>query len=122
MMAEMKAIWKAGHKEMKAHQESIMALMKAGLEEMKSIAEHQDVPKEATVETIGAVENRYGDWHLAVGCHRQPKKWTQGDCGSQKKLATTHRGMTCHAVRDVVIKGRRSRRDDGKGEPRTMLY
>jgi hypothetical protein len=53
---------------------------------MKSIAEHQEVPKEeAAVETIGALEDRYGDRHLAIGCLRQPKKWTQGDGGYQKK-------------------------------------
>jgi hypothetical protein len=81
MMAEIKAVLKAGHEEIKAHQERVMAITKASLEEMKSVAEHQDVPKEeATEETIEALVDR----HLAVGCHQQPKKRTQGDCGSQK--------------------------------------
>jgi hypothetical protein len=49
------------------------------------------------VETIGALKDWYGDWHLAVGRCQQPKKWTQGDNGSQQKLAATHRCMTRHA-------------------------
>jgi hypothetical protein len=89
---------------MRAQQEIIMAIMKAGLEEMKSITRHQDVPKEqAPMETIRALQDRYGDLHLAVGCHRQPKKRTQGNCGSQKKLAVAYRGLT-HGIRDLVIK------------------
>jgi hypothetical protein len=40
--------------EMEAHQEKMMAIMKSGLEDMKSVAEHQEVPKEGTtVENIG---------------------------------------------------------------------
>jgi hypothetical protein len=39
--------------ETKAHQERMTAILKASLEEMKSIAEHQEVPKEeAADETI----------------------------------------------------------------------
>jgi hypothetical protein len=49
------------------------------------------------VEMIGALMEQYGDQHLAVK-RRQPKKWTQGDGGSRKKLATTHRQMTRHAI------------------------
>ncbi|PNF23401.1 Cytochrome P450 9e2 [Cryptotermes secundus] len=46
----------------------------------ESKSEHQNFPKEeAAVETVGALEDRYGDWHLIVGHHRQLKKWTQGD-------------------------------------------
>jgi hypothetical protein len=49
-------------------------------EEIESESEHQGVPKEeAAVETIGALEDRYVDQHLAVGRHRQPKRRTQGD-------------------------------------------
>jgi hypothetical protein len=60
--------------------------------------EQQDIPKEGTmVETIGALEDWCGDWHLVVGRHRQPKKWAQGDGGSLKKLAAAHRWMTDHA-------------------------
>jgi hypothetical protein len=53
--------------EMEAHQETMMAITKAGLEEMKSVAENQEVPKEeAAVETVGALD-RNADRHLAVG-------------------------------------------------------
>jgi hypothetical protein len=52
----MKALLNTGYMEM-------MVIIKADLEEMKYVAEHQEVPKEdATVETIGALEDQYGDW------------------------------------------------------------
>jgi hypothetical protein len=51
-----------------AGQEEMMAIMKAGLGEMKSVAKHQEVSKEeANVETIEALEDRNGDRLLAVG-------------------------------------------------------
>jgi N-acetylglutamate synthase-like GNAT family acetyltransferase len=82
-----------------ANQEELKAMLNACLEKMEanpgelhSIAVHQKLCKEeAAVETIEAMEDRYGDWHLAVGCHQEPKKGTQGDGGSQKNLATAHR-------------------------------
>jgi hypothetical protein len=87
--------------------------MKARLEEMEAIAVHQKVPYgEAKVETVRAQEDRYGDWHLAVGRHRQQKKWTQGYGGSRKKLAATHQQMTWHGMRATVIQEQRSRRDN----------
>jgi hypothetical protein len=55
--------WKG---EMKAHKERMMAIMKAGLEEMKSIGEHREVPKEeAAVETIRALKDWSGERCLA---------------------------------------------------------
>jgi hypothetical protein len=73
--------------------------LEANREKLKAIAEQREVPqKEAPVEMIGALEDRYGDRHLAVGRRRQPKKWTQGDGGSQK-MAAAHRRMTHHTVR-----------------------
>jgi hypothetical protein len=54
--------------------------------------------EEVEVETIGALEHRYGDWHLAIGRRRQPKRRTQGDCGSRKKLAATRIQMTHCAI------------------------
>jgi hypothetical protein len=86
----MKACWEG----MEAHPEK----MEANPEEMKSVVEHREVPKEAAVGTIRALEDRYGDRHLAVECRRQPKKQIQGDGGSRKKLAAALRQMTCHAV------------------------
>jgi hypothetical protein len=54
------------------------------------VSEHQEVPKEeAAVESIGSLEDRNRDQHLAVGrCRRQPKKWSQGDGVSRQRLAT----------------------------------
>jgi hypothetical protein len=38
------------------------------LRKSDAVAEQQDAPKEeAIVETIGALVDKYGDWHLAVG-------------------------------------------------------
>jgi hypothetical protein len=79
---QMKGLLKAGHEE-------LMAIRKASMEEMKSVEEHQEVPKQvAAVETIGALKAQYGDRHLAIECRQQPKKWTQGDGGCGKNLAT----------------------------------
>jgi hypothetical protein len=47
---------------------------------------------------IGALENRYGDRHLAVGHRRQPKKRTQGDSGSQQKLVPARGRLTRRAI------------------------
>jgi hypothetical protein len=67
-------------------------------EKPDTVAEHQEVSKdEVAVEIIGALEDRYGNWHLAVGRCRQPKKWTQGNDVSWKKLAAARRQMTHHA-------------------------
>jgi hypothetical protein len=63
--------------------------------ETESVAVHEEVPKEeAEVKTVRALKKRYGDQHLAVGRHQQLKKWTQGDGGSRKKLATARGGLT----------------------------
>jgi hypothetical protein len=54
----------------------------------ESIAVHEVVPKvEAMVKTVRALNEQYGDWHLAVECHRLLQKWTHGDGGSQKLAA-----------------------------------
>jgi hypothetical protein len=85
----------AHHKRMMARMDSQLQKMEACLgkmeatEELESEAEHEEVPKEeAAVETFGALKKWYGDWHLAVRRCGQPKKWTKGNGGSQKKLAT----------------------------------
>jgi hypothetical protein len=60
---------------------------------------HEEVPKEGTtVKTVRALKKWYGDRHLAVRHCWEPKKRTQGDGGSRKKLAAARRGMTHHAV------------------------
>jgi hypothetical protein len=75
------------------------------LEETESKPEHQEAPKEeAAVETIGALEDWYGDRYLVVGGRRQPKKRTQGDGGSRKKLAVTRGGWLFRRAVDVPDK------------------
>jgi hypothetical protein len=81
---------------------------KANPKEVQTVAERRKVPKETTVETIGALEDRYGARHLAVVCRRQLKKQTQGDGGSQGRLAAAHRRIR-RAIptprRDAVVQG-----------------
>jgi hypothetical protein len=51
--------------------------MAANPEEMKSVAEHQEVPnEEAEVETVGPLEDRHVDRHPAAGRRLQLKKRT----------------------------------------------
>jgi hypothetical protein len=84
-------------------------------EEMKSVAEHEEVPEEeAAVKPVTALKKWHGDQRLAVACRDQLKKWTQGD-GVSQELAATGRGMTCCAIparhqgpgRDNVAEGTR---------------
>jgi hypothetical protein len=86
---------KDGRKEMMVDQEA----MEAYPEKIKSLVEHQEVPKEeAVVETLKALEDRYGDLDLAAGHLRPLKKQTHGSSGSQKMLATASRRLTCRVV------------------------
>jgi hypothetical protein len=67
----------------------------ANPEEKEAMAEHKEVPNEgAALGIIGGLKDRCGDRHLAVGQRRQPKKRTQNDGGSRKKLAAARRQMT----------------------------
>jgi hypothetical protein len=66
--------------------------MEANPEEIKSIAEDQEVPNEDD-----AVD-RYGNRHLDEEWRRQPKKRTQDDGGSRQKLTAACRRLTCCAV------------------------
>jgi hypothetical protein len=81
--------------EMKSWQEETKACAekrKAIPEEIEVVSERQKVPnEEAAVETIGALEDRYGDRHVVVGRHRQPKKRTQGD-----SISRTYSSKTRH--------------------------
>jgi hypothetical protein len=77
--------------------------------ESEAVAEHQEVPnEEAAVENIGALEDRYGDQHLAVRRHGQLKKWAQGDGGSRQKFAKAADGWPAapflHRERNTVIR------------------
>jgi hypothetical protein len=93
------ASWINGNQEkMKAMLHACLEKMEANPGEQKSITVHEEVPKEkAAVETFRALMKRHGDQNVAIGCCRKSKIWTQGKGRFQKKLAATHRGMTCHA-------------------------
>jgi hypothetical protein len=67
--------------------------------QFESVAEHWEALKEETaVVTFGALKKQYGEWHLAIGCRWELTKWTQGNGGSWKKLATTSRRKTHNAI------------------------
>jgi hypothetical protein len=71
----------------------------ANSEETKSESKHQEITEEETaVENVGALNDRYRDRHLAVGCRRQSKKRTQGNGGSQQKLVAARRRLTRRAI------------------------
>jgi hypothetical protein len=73
--------------------------LEVNAEEIKTEVVHEEVPKEkATVKTVIALKRQHGDWHLAVRHSGQPKKWTQRNCGSWKKLAAACRGITYHPI------------------------
>jgi hypothetical protein len=92
----------AWRKEMMASQEVTEACLESKEPtsvQIVSIEVHEEVPKEeAAVKTVRALTKQYGDRHLATGHTQQLKKQTQGDSGSQKKLAAAHRWMTHCAI------------------------
>jgi hypothetical protein len=64
--------------------------LEASAENLETVAACQEVPnEEAAVETIRLREDQHGVPYLAVGCHRQLKRWTQGSGGSWQNLAST---------------------------------
>jgi hypothetical protein len=78
------------------------------------------------VKTVGTLKKQHGDWHLAIRCCGQPKKRTQGNDGSRKKLATACRRVTHHAGM-IWHKGHCHKRPTGeqrwqKSRPETVLY
>jgi hypothetical protein len=95
---ELKAAMKASHERIEALMIVSLEVMEACLEkekeptsmEMKSVAVHEEVPKEdAAAKTGRALNKQHGDQNLALGAVES--------CGSQKKLAAACRGMTHHA-------------------------
>jgi hypothetical protein len=67
--------------------------------------EHEKVHKEEVVlETFRALKKRHGNRRLAARHHRQPKKWTQGNDGSRKKLVAT-RGRLARLAIPARCKG-----------------
>jgi hypothetical protein len=80
--------------------------MEANPEEIKPVAEHEEVSKEeAAVETGRALKKRPRIRHLAAGRRGNPKERTKGNGGSRKKLAAARRGMT-HCEEVAKRKGR----------------
>jgi hypothetical protein len=103
--------------------EAYPEIMEVNLGELQSVTEHEVVPKEeAAVKPFRALKKQHGDWHLAIRHRDQTKKWTQGNGGSQKKLAAVHRGMTHHAGvewhkghgQDNVVEGTQKGRTFGR--------
>jgi hypothetical protein len=109
-LARMEACLGATGATVKASQEQMGAESKTGLEEAKAtgletnqekigaIAQHQEVPRGATHEKMGALEERYGHQRLAVRRHGQLKKLAQGNHGSRHEFAAAVGRWTCHAV------------------------
>jgi hypothetical protein len=112
------AVMKYGQKKTAACQEAMEAnpeKMEANSDEKKSVTVHEVPKEEVTVKSFGALKKRRKDRHLAVGRCREPKEWTWGNCGCQKKLAASCRRMTrcagvaqCKGNSDQVQCGTRS--------------
>jgi gamma-glutamyltranspeptidase len=65
---------------------------------MQSIVEHQeDCNEDATVKPVEGWKKQHRGRNQAAGQRGQPKELTQGDCGSQRKLAATYRKVFHHA-------------------------
>jgi hypothetical protein len=65
---------------------------------MTSVAVHEEFHTEdATVRSSGTVRRRHRGWHVAAKWRGEPKKLTQGHCGSQGKLAAACRKVSRHA-------------------------
>jgi hypothetical protein len=57
--------------------------LEANQEQVEVVAEDLEVRnEEAEMETVGTLEDGYGDRHVTAGRRRQPKKRTQGNGGS----------------------------------------
>jgi hypothetical protein len=91
------------------------------------------------METFGALKEQYRDRHLAVRRCFQPKKQTQGNGGSWKKLAATQGQLTHHDIparfKDTVVRDKartrlyqepikdgHSGRDLGRNQKASMEY
>jgi hypothetical protein len=78
---------------MKACREKMEAMREACLE-VESVAVHEEVPKEeVAVKTVIVLKKRWRDRHLAIRRSGQPKKRTQANDGSRKKLTDACREM-----------------------------
>jgi hypothetical protein len=99
----MRASMNAWRKETMACQEVTEACLESkeptSLEKKECVVVHEEVPKEeATVKTVRALKERYGDGHLALGHCQHLKEQTHSNGGSSKKFAASHREMIRHAI------------------------
>jgi hypothetical protein len=63
--------------------------MKANTEATEAIVERQELRiEEMNMNTIRAMEDRYGDQHLVASHRQKPMTWTQGSGEFQKNSAT----------------------------------
>lgn len=69
--------------DMNTHYERMMAIIETGLQEMKTVAEHQEVAmEEAAVKSLGTMKKRHSGRHLTPRQHGEPKELIPGECGS----------------------------------------
>jgi hypothetical protein len=69
------------------------------LKEIQSIVERRKVPVvDAVVKPVRGQKRRQRGQHLAAGQHEEPKKLTQGDCGSQGMLVAACRKVSRRAA------------------------
>jgi hypothetical protein len=110
MKARMDAKLDASHKMMMAkldaHNEKIMASLgktettdfKATPEEMESVTEQQEIPKEdAVVMPVREPRKRRRVCNLAAERRQKTKERTRGNSGSRRKSAATCRRLPCRA-------------------------
>lgn len=91
-------------------------------EEMQSRVEHREVPKEHNAMKPGrALKKRHWGWNLAAEHRQKLEEWTQGYCGSWKKLTASCKRMTHQsgvAWHKGNIVGKNRTRDMWNEEPR----
>jgi hypothetical protein len=86
--------------------------MKADAEEVKSVVEHEEIPKEeAAMKRARALKKWHRDQHVDAGRCGQLKERTQGNGGCQKKLAIACGRMT-HCVKVARCKEHRRKRQN----------
>jgi hypothetical protein len=87
--------------------------------EIKSGAEHREIPTEhAAVETGSAPNNRHRGWNLAAGRRGEPKELTRGNCGSRRKLTRRAGEARC---KGHVVRKNQTRNGAGRGISRGRI-
>jgi hypothetical protein len=67
--------------------------------EMKSVAMHEEFRKEdASVKSLGTMNNWHGNRHLAAGRRKEPKELIRGDCASRRKFPAACRNVSRRAA------------------------